>query len=324
MQPEQQNPTPQSNPNVPDFLQLDPIPDPAEQKHKKNKVVLIIFSILLVMMAGVAVLAATTWLQGESERRFYTMLDKLMQASYIERAITIENEIKDKKYPSSEQIEIKAVSDFSNPATPKSKFTYDYYARDSEKSVAVSGETVVENSSEFATKFEKYTIPRVDDIRTGQWYRVSSRERETYDPSWLIDLVNTTQTNVICGNFSDNQRQDLLGFIVTNNIYSIDNFKTEEFDGKEYTVYTVKLDYKQIAKLNEKLKDSYKLTSVQSLSDEVSTLEVWVDNNTNLPYKIQEHIKLDDINLTASMTAIYSFPDGIDIKMPDMTGAMQP
>ncbi len=257
--PSPSSPQPQSlYTNTPDYLGLQPIAEPQPPKSRKKPLFIIIATLLLIGAVAGA-LFYWQWMQGASERRFYTALDKLMQTSYVTREYDVTNKTTDTKALT------KVSSDFSNPAEAKSDIAYTV-SYDTTKS-SIKGENIVLSSNEFLTRYENATpdtIPK--GTVANQWYRVA--ESATQNTTVNYDLrdfgtrvtFNSPLGLVLTGQFNSQVRTELMSFIKNNAVYRIANTQSEKINNKQSTVYEVQLDVDLLNKLNEQAKKATGLT----------------------------------------------------------------
>ena len=116
MQPDQQN-NQSSNQlpyQVPDYLQLDPVTGQVRKPSFKLKLIAIIVTLAVVVIALVSGLFM--WMQNQIDQRLYDALSNIMSSSYIARKITMSSTSHNMN------LSAQAESDCTNPLMCKSKF----------------------------------------------------------------------------------------------------------------------------------------------------------------------------------------------------------
>ncbi len=307
--------------NAPEYLHMEPVQLDSPKPRKKLKFVLVAFvSIVLVCGIGAAIFWFTV--QNSSENRYYSALDKMMQVSYVARKITVHSDT------TGNSVVVDAKSDFSDPTRPKSTFSYtskivDTSDDNSLDTLERDGDIVVlDNGDDFISRITKYqTGGTKPEVTLNQWYKVDNfRDTQLYDPGYTRKSVNNVLSQVVQGNFSDSDRHQLLDLMRARTVYTVHGSQPVKDGDKNYTVYSVSINYKGLKDVRKKLSELLDVDqpSLPYITD--SSAKVWVDNTTGLIAKITEEVKrtVDD-EFSASNETLYSYPDSVSVSVPTDT-----
>ena len=310
---------------------MEPIPDPQQEQKNKNKitkVITILFTFLLIVFAA---LAGALWLLGANERNFYAMLDNAMQVSYIERNIKDQSRVENSGDVSEREVKLKVQSDFSNPAAPNSAYDFEYSVKDTEiaessessDKLVASGSVVSVQDKGQIMRLEESTLSSFEDTPLQEWVEAPGPEYGLVnDPGFLRTYVTRTMGAIIIGNFKDNDRKELIDYISSNNVYNIVNVRTESEGSKDYKVYEVAINGDAMAKLSEKLNEVIGIKGPVAISGLDNNIDIWVDQEKNLPVRIVEEIQWKSTNYKATKTTDVSYPKAINVSFPnDYSGA---
>lgn len=269
-------PQPQALPVNPylnrESLQAAPVPSPFESAlvdkplpDKKTAMLTAAGIIAAILLVAGAVGAYVLFGMVTPEERFERAISNHMQTKYIKQDYKVEAAATKVAMTSASE------SDFSNPASPKTKASYSISvgnAGDSDMSdtVTFAGNIVIEDSSGFyarLTKMPPQTSRRDDrEPAAGQWYKIEKDDaisKLNFDFAGIGASVNTPLGEFIVGNYDKSFRGTLLDFIKENKVYTIKNSQEEQLNGSTVTVYTLEANYVQLAELNKKVANNFKL-----------------------------------------------------------------
>ncbi len=310
---------------------MEPIPDPQQAQKNRNKItkaITILFTFLLVVFAA---LAGALWLLGANERNFYAMLDNAMQVSYVERDIKDQSRVENSGDVSEREVQLKVQSDFSNPAAPNNAYDFEYSVKDTEitessessDKLVASGSVVSMQDKGQIMRLEESTLSSFEDTPLQEWVEAPGPEYGLVnDPGFLRTYITRTMGAIILGNFKDNDRKELIDYISSNNVYSIMNVRTESENNKDYKVYEVAINGEAMAKLSERLNEVIGIKGPVAISGLDNNVDIWVDQEKNLPVRIVEEIQWKSTNYKATKTTNVSYPKAIKVSFPnDYTGA---
>jgi hypothetical protein len=314
MQPNQQDPnqiqsTQQPYSNVPDYLQLN-TPQPAPKKSMAKPVIFMF--IILFIVAGLGT-ATFTWFQGAPERRFYDALDKAMQTSFITRRYELTT-----TDSNSNSVNVSGVADTdcSLIGQCKSKLTYSYSSTSNSTKVkdektVINGEEVITNNDNYFARATSVIPQPTPAITLNQWYTVKEQSGAGFHNRFGL---NAYKGLILFGNFSTDQRSQLMSLIQSKDVYTIKSIQ----DGPSTTVYNIATDSQKINDLSNNalilIKDKSK--SLQ-ISDSILNFSLSIDNKTN---RIIEMVLAPQLGLSGEKI-FYSYPSGLSIQEPTNTKA---
>ncbi len=317
MQPEQPgSSTP--NPNIPDYLGMEPIPDPEIASRKKNKITkifTIFFTVSLVFILSVGGLI--WWLEHNSaENKLYRAIHNSMQHEYIERDYVLKFESEFVKVSKRFMVE----SDFSNLTMPKSKYTHEMSYDDGKgDNGTVTGQIISLGSSEvFGTLQESDANQDLIQPEKELWYRLklpaADNNEQWFDQIFDSKSARTSLTSPlvfpIFGNYSMNDRQSLVDQLSSARVYSVTNVDKSG----DYSIYSATIDadkaydiYGKFAKKQKvQLIDKNEFLSVLNIDNKV---KFWVEENENKISKLEYRVKS---TLTTS-----EYDVAVDIEYPN-------
>ncbi len=330
MQPNQQNPYQQpaappsptgyAGSNVPDFLQLDPLPEPKAPRSKKKMVAVVLSILILLGLAGGSV-GYWQWQQGEPERQFYATLDSMLQVNHVARVYTV-------SLNGDELMSGTAKTDLSKPSQPRSHISYEtIYADDelTEKAQKLKGEVVVSDSKDFYTRFD--AIPDANDagqVVLHQWYKASIGDNkfvsEVINPN---EAINTTFGNVVTGNYDNEKRAQLMEYMKSQRPYRVLERHNEDIDNRPTRAYIVEVDSQKLGKLNKEVAEMlgvavpFPFNFTSTNDPKKMKMTMWIDNNTGRLVKVIEQYKDTETQNVRVSTVNYSYPDSVTITLPE-------
>lgn len=264
MQPNQQDPNTQpgvSQPQtpapaqplpyqVPEYLDLGPIADPAVVAgRKRRKSFLFLAVVMIVIAVATGAIALYMYAQNNSpQKRFLKALDEQMQVSYIERNIVVSKDDK------STAVNIRA--DMSDPKQIRSDMAF---TERSSGKVVSDVKVLTLNDKRYMFQVKSVSAGEVlSTYSKGQWYSASFHAAGRSEVKYSIDekasplVLNSVQGLVLTGSFTKNAREQLLEYIQANDVYPISSEQTETDGSKKLIGYTVQLDLEKINALNAK------------------------------------------------------------------------
>lgn len=317
--PNSQNMTTSSGANIPEYLHMDPIVDPSigAKKAKRRFVV-----VLLVLSLLIALAATLYWLfvLNSPEQRFYKALENALQTSYVTR----QYEIISKNGLGTETTNMKVDSDVSQPLAPKTNVIDYSYAKTSQdgSTQRIKGKTTIVGDqqalaiSEEATKtntplnvWNLKTLNNITDLSNGL-AQVES-----------MPVLNSSQGLIVTGNFSGDQRANLIAEIKSQAVYTIVSTKKEAENGGSRTVYTVHFDSDKLNQLNKTVArmigSSQLLTYQQPKWADQETLLLSVDDKTNMFTEIEYTAGTEKRPNSFTKVITITYPKSLTITMPE-------
>lgn len=322
MQPNGQYQPPAPNPNIPEYLHMEPIADPVIEGRKRSKrllyVGLALLVVVIVALAGAFVLWYLNY--NSPQEKLYRALANNLQISYVVRDFKLRDAtllLKENTY--------KVETDLSNPVEPKSHLTYsDSRTSVDGKKSTINGEKIVVGKDEYYDKITGVeTSQAIDGVVLNQW-RVAALNSDTgaityyYDGIDSLRGLNSTQGVVLTGNFSVEQRNQLISFIKANGLYGVVSAQTRLESGNQVTDYVVKLDVEKINQLNKKAVDLLGTGSYATLAknkQDAGDLHIVVDDKTDRISGIIYRISKDGKTIFEK-TVTMTYPDTLSINKP--------
>ncbi|MDB5183927.1 MAG: hypothetical protein JWO07_608 [Candidatus Saccharibacteria bacterium] len=311
MQPNQQdsNQQPAQQPySVPDYLHMDPVTGQQKKPNNRIKIVLLVF--VAVVVLGVAGFAGWTWLQGAPERQFYQALDNSMQSSYVKREFSFQPRNKDTKI----SVIATAESDLSDLKQPKSHVTYNAYDPSLVDTTAQNsyrrGEVTAVEQHQYAGKL--VATPSWDSfprLKFNQWYNYSdptALSALAFDREDLLPLFNTVNGLIPLGNFSSDQRQQIIDFSRNNAIYTLKSSKADTVNNQKVTDFTVSVSDAQLTSLNKKIDSLVTLKNVTNrMVPDNNKVDFWVDDSNRIVKSAWQVTKSKE-SWTVELTTTYT------------------
>ncbi len=296
--------------NAPDYLGLQPVEANQTQK-KPQKLKLLILAVAVALLTGGGIAAMLLLQKPSPEQRFYSALELAMQSSYITRKFEIKT--------SGQQTPdvITAESDFSNPSKPKTKVMFEYAAGGDD---AVVGEAILLEKDNFYGRFAKTPV-KSTPLNT--WQKISS-ENTSYNFSELAFIVNNPLDTITLGQFSEGVRNQLIGLVKLNDIYTIEATETVQVNNQEAIRYDVVYSRQKFVTYNEKAAELIGVTSpyvMPKSNDQAIKMQVWVEASTGKI--LQQSFEETQGESTMTVTVTFSYPDNIAIQEPSVTTGTQ-
>lgn len=325
MQPNGQYPPPISSPNIPEYLHMEPIPDPvAEGRNRKRKIyklVLILFAILIAMSVGVFFYWYLVY--NSPQEKLHRVLEKNMQVSYVEW-----NKDVSKKGGS---IKMAASTDVSDTMHAKSDIRIDTSGTNKTGS---SVQTIVLDDKRYMFLIKSAsqgTFP--EDLKKDQWYSAPFHATDRKDVGYWIDdpgsplVLNSVQGIIPTGNFTSSQRSQLLDFIQLHDIYHILSIQTQTDNGTRLTGYDIQLDINKINALNAQIVKILGLAQLFTIQKPYPTYQeatLWVDETTGRFSKITYNSGKSKDDIDTKQVTTLTYPSKLSIMAPSSVKELSP
>jgi hypothetical protein len=321
MQPEQQNDqTPNQLPyQVPDYLQLDPVTGQPQKSSKKLKLIFIV-AIIVIIVGGLGG-ALFVWAQGAMERNFYAAINSTLSVNYVTRTFNSTSP--------TNTTSAKVTSDLTDPASPKSRFDYTFsqsvIGNQPGAAIAIKGSEVVTANNLFFGRLSDTYSDSSEKPTLNKWVKIPDSDTTSvgmYDPFNFHTILNTFSGVVLIGNFNQDDRNQLVGFMQSNRVYSIQSSRQTSTDNNTpATEYTITIDEQKLMDLNKKAANLLGVDLLYDISaDGVSgkVYKLLVDNSTNKLTKITFNSKDQDAKNATSGTIDFSYPQKVNIDVPEL------
>jgi len=249
--PNQQNPVPptQAQPlpyAVPEYLHLDPVTGQAKRSFKKP--ILIVIGVLVAL--GIIYGSWRVWWSFNSpEAKFYDALNNSLQVKFVTRKYTTTS-------TALKRVE-DVRTDFTTMLQPKSSIDFSYAYKYQKGIESYAGEMIVMPPSVYEVRMNSATSESVS-TSLGQWKSMDNSEVNSNN-SWYIDgendagALNSVQGAVVLGNFTSNQRSQIMTYIRQHNIYTITSHVSRRQNGTNVIDYTVDITLGRLNDLNKKV-----------------------------------------------------------------------
>ena len=315
---------------------------PAPKKSHAGRIIMIILGIVL-LLGGAA--AAYVYAQQNQARNtqpvaaapvdakalFYQAIENHMKVNYIRQEYDMEQTDESMGHMIGHVV---GISDFSNPALPKSKITYTVKSDDAKSPMDLAGELLdLQEDNYYYGMLTKNAVTEPSaqtateaNIAANTWYKISKADMAmsifVFDIGGFRQSVNITTGQVVVGNYSDENRQELMTFIKDHEVYKIKSNEAVTVDNQKMTKYGIEIDDKTLAELNDRAKAALKLdteTDVQStLQGDKVKYEFLVDNTTKRIMRVKLERPSSDGKAVDSSTITLSYPKSVtdDLKKP--------
>lgn len=304
---------PQTTP--PDYLGLTPVEvtPPPKSKSKKGLIIgVVLFALLAIITASIV--GVYVWAQGSPERQLYATLENAMQSPYITQKYT------GTSVNPNATIEYSVESDLSDPAAAQSQLEYKFESDIGSSDLNIQGKQVVLPDGSFLSQVTKMSPESLlsEQFKLNQWAKLPSDNLGFYDVAGF-HLLNSPFGILMFGQFSPSLRGELMSYIKSNNIYTVESTAVETISGTKTTVFNIKLDTSALNKLYEKAGAALNIKlpfDAKVHFGTIKKLQLWVDNSTNKVVKSYlENIRKGD-KVVSKNTIIYSYLSSIDITQP--------
>ena len=313
---------------------------PAPKKSHAGRIIALIFGILILLGGAAAAYVyaqqkqsqpqQTAALLIDTEDLFYQAIQNHMSVSYVGQ----QYELDQTNSATGHLIgHVKGVTDFSDPAKPKSKIVYDVKNQGPDPVIDVTGEILDLQESNYYARLTKTDTSTKNETAAAAgvdmetWYQIPTGDLAygmfVFDIGGMRPMINSSEGQVVVGNYSKQVRQDLMKFIKDNNVYTIKDTKTVDTDKEKTTKYTVVIDSQALNKLNEKARTALGLTTTEKKDfteyggDNVK-YEFFVDTNKKRFSKVYLERLSEDKKSTDKMTITLSYPNDVteNLKKP--------
>jgi hypothetical protein len=313
----------------------------APKKSHAGRVVAIVVGILLLVGGAAAAYVYAQQKQPEqapvvaakpvdTKALFYDAIESHMSVSYIGQQFDLEQTSSATGHLVGH---VKGMTDFSNPAKPKSKIVYSVKDQGPDPVIDVTGEILDLQESNYYARLTKTDTSAKNETVTAvgvdmdTWYQIPAEDSAyglfVFDIGGMRPTINSSEGQVIVGNYPENVRQDLMKFIKDNKVYTIKNTKTVDNDKEKMTHYTVVIDSQSLNKLNEKARTAIGLTGTEKkdfteYGGEGVKYEFVVDTNNKRLAKVHSERLSEDKKSTDKVTITLSYPKDIieELKKP--------
>lgn len=321
MQPDQPNQPPPTNPNIPDYLGMEPIKEP-KPPISKRKLLLAVGIPLFIVGLTLLGLVSWSWLDGEPERRFYASIGTMLSQKHISQSYTLSLNDKTMRTTSTQ-------TDYAESGKPKQHMKQSRTIVDNENTPHMfSTEVITIDEQTITAKFED--VPDFDKaagtLSPGQWYELSADTPQAVMSVLNVNIATEPKAalfgDIVVGAFSDNQRQELMDFIKKGRIYDVVELRTEKLGDQDMSVFTVDYDTNGIAELNKKVATILGISSVpvqyRAMAEAkpvIKRVKIWVDS-TNRITQTQYRELEDDDKSTILATTQFTYPETLKIERP--------
>ena len=246
MQPNQQNPSPQnptptpsgqpgqSYPVVPDYLGLEPIPEPKPAKPPKKRIYIVAAIAIAALIVGLVGYLLISMQQSGPERRLTAMLETMLSQQYVlrEHRVGIDDTI-----ITSNTVE----SDLSNPKIPSSSIKHFSAVNDvNGTKQELRGDIVLRGDQRYARFAAIPDIFKLKNTELNTWYSTTDLpESQKVVKSIANNLQNTLNTPlglIVIGEFDDALKAQIMNDISSLQPYVIQKDGTDTVDGEAMTI----------------------------------------------------------------------------------------
>ena len=245
------------------------------------------------------------------EERLYAALENNMNTSVIRQTYTSEL--------SGQTVTNDAISDFSDPANPRTKTTFLIGAKDQEPAIDID----MIGTTSYCEYGRINKVPA--DIAApltgqrdyiGKWLKAATKEESTrtFDPFSICSSINKTYGEILVGNYSSDDRQDLMRIVRTKQPYRFneDEVQAVTRGGKKQYKYYVTLNREAVQQLNDLAAARLGLEGEQ-LPGNATKASLWIDATSNRFTRVET--SSDGMNVTVDL----SYPSSADIQLPTET-----
>jgi hypothetical protein len=306
-------------------------------KTKKNRsIIAAVLGILLI--AGIIFGAYSLWrnyraghsqpaqnaARASDEKRLHQALEAHLHTSFVRQEY--------EQVSGSDVFKFDTTSDFSDPKNPKSYIKYDVQSGSGESVIKSAGEIIVLNADEYFAKLSLptrfYTGKEVAKPKENQWYRIDATDSvgsAFMDPMSVRMSLNTPMGEVPVGNFSDDDRRNLMRFITERKVYAMQSSDQVTERDRKQTHYSLNFDAALANELNAKIREitggKNKEVFTDYTNNSVKNMEAWVDNETGKLVKVvfdREYTDGSDVSVKEKVTVGLSYPaDGKAVAPPN-------
>lgn len=330
MQPNQQNSSEQNqyasgslagNPNVPEFLHLDPVTI-QEPKPSRKKLFAVIIGIFAILFA-VGALAYWILMQNKPETLFYKAVANSMAAEIVKQ------EIKSNETSSKGSFAATATADFSNRDSIKSVMSYAYDPpkqtdSGSTKNISLEGAIAEKDNQGFYGRLTAVSRNPVSKLAVGQWYFVPLEDYKgasILDTFHLRESMHTLALGIPIGNFAADKSDKILQYMKEKNIYTVADAQDGTLNGVSVKVMTIDAADVAVSALMKQIADvlQIKLTGTVTTKNKVVSMKVWIDKDSGRFMKVQANNNPEKTDMAIYDEKTITYPGALDL--PDVSRA---
>jgi|GEM_PF-4819189 len=318
---------------------------PAPKKSHAGRTIAIIIGILLLL--GGAAAAYVYAQQKENEPQvvassldtkalFYDAIENHMSTEYVGQLYDLEQT---DAMTGHAVAQAETVSDFSDPAKPKSRIIYNVDYPDDKTMADVSGEIIDLQEPSY------YAMLAATDAKTPNetaaaagvtmdvWYQVPrddfTNSMFVFDTGGLRSAVNTSSGQVIVGNYPKDARQELMKLVKDKQVYKIKDAETVTVGNVKMTKYSVTIDGEGLKKLNDQAMATLGVVADEKKdftrdTGEDVQYEFVVDNDNKRIAKVSIERPSEDKKSVDKVTISFTYPKNVadDLKKPTTIKAL--
>lgn len=314
------------------------------KKSHAGRVIAIVIGLVVLLGGGAAAFVymqqkqatdATVAAQLDTKALFYDAIENHMKVKYIHQQYDSEQ---DGGTSGTLVGHLDGITDFSDPAKPKSRVAYTIKNEDSETVVEMAGELLDLQETNYYGMVAKTAANAAiadttteKDIQADTWYKVPRdnpfASTLVFDPIGALRTINVTTGQVLVGNYKDDMRRELLNFINDRKVYTINGSEAITIEDKEMTKYNISIDTDALKELNKKAETALGITPGADSDDESLTqydgnvkYEFMVDNKSKRIAKVKLERKSSSGQSDGTATILLSYPESVseDLKMPEV------
>lgn len=330
MQPNQpdlglQNTAAPSGANVPEYLHLDPIVDPAvEAKKAKRR----LFFVMIVAILIITAATASYWflVANSPKERLYRALEQSLVANYVTKQYTIVV----KGAQGIETTTMKVNSDLSQPSNPKTSVEDYIYKRTNsyEPGRSIDGRVVIVGDQQ-ATAVSQNSMKTNETLNTWSLKTLANTAELSYSLADVesMPVLNSSQGIIVMGNFTNDQRISLMNEIKTQAIYTIVDSSTINDNNRSQTEYTILIDSSKLNQLNKSVARLLSMGQVLTHNNQrwsnQEILKLTVDNKTDKITKLYYAAGTEGKSNSVAKTITFTYPPALNITLPSLGSSAQ-
>jgi hypothetical protein len=292
---------------VPEYLHLDPVTGQAKRSFKKP--ILITLGLLLAM-GTIGSIGYQVWQYNQPQALLYRALENSLQTRFVSRHFDIET--------SKAKNTIEGLTDLSDPANPKTSLSINSSNNEGKADYDIR----LLNNKEYVLSIKSAQPPTLfNSLAKDQWYRQPANFNSSIDfyinETDPLSSLNMAQGILVTGNFTSTQRNDLMTYIKTNDVYHVTGVEDSN-DKKSYS-YTVQMDETKLNGLNTevaKLMNTSQHLTFHASYVPYQEITFWVTKATNMITKMTYTGGDNKNTINTKRSTTYDYPKTLSIAAP--------
>ena len=185
-------------------------------------------------------------------------------------------------------------SDFSDPATPKSKGTFDMDVGVIGRTIKLKSDFLCVSEVECYIKYIAFTAPeeltteKPAYLNTWLQFDPTTNNNNSADVFGIVGNVNTVLGELIIGNITGHAKQMIHDAAKNKNTYNIMSTRVSKNSNQNSVQYDIRANTDDLISINSAVANQYSIANnYDAQTAFVDTFSAWVDTTTNTIFKLE-------------------------------------